>query len=388
MRPLTASCLVVAACGYPPLPKLAENPSDDDAGTDARLDAMPDAPNLCFGSYVRVCFDTAMDIPTTPAPLPADLTIEVDTESSPLCNQANSRKNDFCVIAGSTVTLVTGQSLRAFGTKPLVLLATTTIVLSGALDAGSNRNPGGALSLGAGANPVGMCAGLTEAGGNSGGYGGSFHGQGGTGSSQDGTAGTPSAAMASFPPSLRGGCPGGSGSTTRVGTGVPGLGGSGGGAVALVAAMSIRIDGEIRASGSGGRGGSGNESGGGGGGSGGMVVLETPSLIDSVGGRIIANGGGGGQGGAPQKTTPGDNNGQDGGESTAPMTAGMGGLDSNKDGGTGGNGSTGVLAGRAGSQGVGNGGGGAGGGGAGFVHAPGVATGRVSPASQDLPPSS
>jgi hypothetical protein len=158
--------------------------------------------------------------------------------------------------------------------------------------------------------------------------------------------------------------------------------------VALIATTSILVDSEIWAFGSGGHGGTGNESGGGGGGSGGMVVLEAPMVMESVAAKIFANGGGGGQGGAPPGAMQADV-GKDGGESTGPAILGPGGLDVTKVGGPGGDGSAAAqLLGRGGSQGGASGGGGAGGGGAGFVHAPGVDPTRVSPVSQDLPPSS
>ncbi|HET7502479.1 MAG TPA: hypothetical protein VFK02_15775, partial [Kofleriaceae bacterium] len=174
MRVLTASCLVVAACGYPSLPKLGEAPSGEDAGGS---DKPPPDANLCFGSYVKVCFSSIGDVPTTPAPLPADASIEIDTGASSLCNQANNRKNEYCVIVGTDIRVSVFQSLRAFGPKPLVLLSTATIELSGNIDVSSNRSPG-PVNTGAGANAAGMCAGLSEPVADAGGYGGSFQGPG------------------------------------------------------------------------------------------------------------------------------------------------------------------------------------------------------------------
>jgi hypothetical protein len=383
MRASLAFFLMVGSCGYPPLPRFGGDAGDARADADTR--ETPDA-NLCFGSYVKVCFDAVGDVPTAPAPLPDAVLVEFDTETSTMCDQHNDRKADYCVIAGAGMVIQAGHALRAFGKKPLVLLSTTTITMSGSIDVSSNHSPG-ATNLGAGANPTGMCAGLVEATGNSGGYGGSFHGAGGVGASAGGgTSGGPAAAMDSFPPSLRGGCPGGNGSTMAGGT--PGAGGSGGGAVALVAMTSILVDSEIRASGAGGHGGAGNTSGGGGGGSGGMIVLEAPMVMDTGGAKVWANGGGGGQGGA-MLGTPGTDIGADGEESGMPMTAALGGTSTNT-GGDGGSSSVGLrLFGNPGNTGGANGGG-AGGGGAGFIHAPGVDPSpmHVSPSSIDLPPKS
>src|SRR5512140_1223518 len=48
----------------------------------------PDA-SLCFGSFITVCFSNPADVPTAPPQLPAGPLIEVDTGSSPLCDQHN-----------------------------------------------------------------------------------------------------------------------------------------------------------------------------------------------------------------------------------------------------------------------------------------------------------
>lgn len=110
-----------------------------------------------------------------------------------------------------------------------------------------------------------------------------------------------------------------------------GAGGSGGGAVALIA-TEIRLDAEIKATGAGGFGGSG-QTGGGGGGSGGMVVLDAPIMLGM--GTVFANGGGGGQGGTGG-TRPAI--GAPGAESIGPESPGMGGI-SDTAGGRGGLGS-------------------------------------------------
>ena len=356
----------IPACGF-------QSPlSDGGGGGD---DGKP-AASTCFGSFVKVCFDSLADIPKTPPMLPSDDTIEIDTGASPICDQHNDRAAEYCVVAGEGFTLPAGKSIRGYGTKPLVLLSTTTFDLQGTVDVSSNKN-GGAINTGANANPPVCTSGMAPemAGG---GYGGSFGGKGGDGERLPGavpTTGNAALALTSPPMMLlRGGCPGGTGDASG------GVGGSGGGAVALIAATSIQIDGTVNASGTGGKGGPATKSGGGGGGSGGMIVLDAPSITAT--GPLFANGGGGGQGGA----TGGGHEGADGGESLAPLTAAPAGYNNTKDGGTGGTGSAGTSrltggdAGGGGKNAVNNGGGGGGGGGAGFIRAHGVTT-NISPPS-------
>jgi hypothetical protein len=365
MRLWMAALLAVgSACGF--------SSSGDDAGggDDGGTTKGP-----CFGSFVTVCFTTSEDVPKTPAMLPSDLTIELDTDSSPLCDQHNDRKDDYCVIAGAGFTLAVNQSINGYGSKPLVLMSTTTMRLeaTSTVTVSSNR-AGGPLATGAGANPAACVNGIpaVSAGG---GYGGSFGGKGGNGEQVGGTTGGIPADPLNSPPSvLRGGCPGGTGADSG------GMGGSGGGAVALIAKTSIELDGTINASGAGGRGGPASTSGGGGGGSGGMIVLDASSI--TVLGSLFANGGGGGQGG----TTGGGHEGADGGESPAPQTAAPAGNNTTggREGGSGGVGSSGTRlnAGNAGSvAATGNGGGGGGGGGAGFIRASGITGDLIAPPS-------
>ena len=286
----------------------------------------PDAPPRCFGSFVKVCFTTLADVPTMPLMLPSDNTIEIDTDASPLCNQHNDRKDEYCIVAGAGFTLAANKSLRGYGSKPLVLLSTTTFDLHGTVDVSSNHNIG-PQNIGANANPSVCTSGMAPemAGG---GYGGSFGGKGGDGERLSGaaaTSGVAAAALASLPPQLRGGCPGGIGDATG------GTGGSGGGAVALLAATSIQIDGKINASDAGGHGGPATQSGGGGGGSGGMIVLDAPSITTT--GPLLANGGGGGQGGDGAGGNIGI--GDDGGESPDPVTPAPAGNNTGRDGGAG-----------------------------------------------------
>lgn len=357
------------ACGF----STGTTPGDD-SGTPI-IDAMPDA-ERCFGSYVKVCF-------TSTAPV-AGLTLndDIDTDGS-ICNTGNDQTTPYCVVAGAGLTIPTGKTIRAYGSKPIIFLSTTTFQLIGNIDVSSVRMSATTTHLtGAGAALAATCTGNTAADHNSGGYGGTFGGKGGTGEGVGAAMGGQATAAAGSFPALRGGCPGGAGSTDTGGA-IPGAGGAGGGAVMIIA-QSIQIDGQINASGAGGRGGPNAKAGGGGGGSGGMIVLEAAALTGA--GMVWANGGGGGQGGAGGgggASGPGD----DGMESPGPATVAIGGQNGTREGGRGGAGSLGIRI--TGDQALGgaagNGGGGAGGGGAGVIYAPDLASAMISPASRSVP---
>ena len=378
MRLRMALLVMVSACGFQS--NNAKNDGggggSDGGGSDGGVipDAPPDAPLLCFGSYPNVCFTTPADVPTAALALPQ----EIDTSSSALCGTRNNQPT-FCVVAARGLTIAAG-TVRAYGARPLVLLSTTTFDLTGTLDVSSTS---GTVAHPTGPGVVGIASCADRAvtpDRSSGGYGGSFGGKGGDGQKQDG--GTPPVAgpAVSFPAALRAGCPGASGSPDKEGT-LTGIGGKGGGAVAIIA-TTINLNGQINASGAAGTAGPAVKSGGGGGGSGGMIVLDSPSIIAGASFALFANGGGGGQGGSLAT----DGSGQDGRESTGPFEAGAGGKNNRTTGGTGGDGAVGILS----KDGLpaqitglsGNAGGGAGGGGAGFIRAHGI-TDNIAPVSTD-----
>ena len=165
---------------------------------------------------------------------------------------------------------------------PLVLVATETIDILGGLDGVPNGNGavGGGFrgsSTGSGGGPGGGGA----AGSNNAGGGGSYCGVGGTGGAEKGAANAPggsSYGTAKLVP-LTGGSSGGGDELCA---------GAGGGAIQLVAGVSVTI----------GAGASVNVGGGGGsfgscgGGSGGALLIESPSV--TVDGALAANGGAGG----------------------------------------------------------------------------------------------
>lgn len=314
------------------------------ATNDANTDAKPDA-QTCFGAgLLHICLTA---LPTAPLAITANTNI--NTETSPLCvGYTGAMEGALCVVAATSVSIADMRRLRGVGAKPLVVLATESIVVDGTID----------VSAGAGANPS-TCVAPTAATGRQGGAGGSWHGRGGSGGGAVSGLG-PMSALATTTVALRGGCRGGDGAG-----GDGGSGGNGGGALYLIA-PAITINGTLDASGDGGGAGA-NASGGGGGGAGGFIGLDAPTVTVASGASVFANGGGGGEGGTPNK------DGNSGSSSTGPANAASGGSGGASHGGNGGNGSAGAsLDGNNGSAGGncdrnGSAGGG-GGGGTGFVY--------------------
>lgn len=373
--------MTMPACGFQSSSVSATDASETSPAIDARpSDAVisdgvpaPDATALCFGTYPTVCFASTSELPKAAVTLNAT----IDTDSTTDCDQHSDQRTAYCVVAGAGIVSRVGSITRATGSKPLVLLSTTTVDLAGTIDVSSKLVAGVPQNgAGVGAAIASCTTGAVAPTSNSGGYGGSFGGRGGLGQRQDAlqTQTPPTAPPPiDFPPKLRAGCPGASGSTGA--SVAPGAGGAGGGAISVIATR-INLSGTINASGSGGFGGPTEKAGGGGGGSGGMIVLDAPSIVASGIFALFANGGGGGQGGAHNATAAGQN----GVESAAPAAPGPGGLGPTV-GGAGGAGSAGPS--KDGSNASqanlgGDSGGGAGGGGAGFIRAPGV-TINVSP---------
>jgi hypothetical protein len=339
MRGLWVACLPwLIGCGF-------HSGVAADAGEDGTDTPMLDA-SLCFDGFTRVCLPA---LPTMPLVVGSDTTI--DTAAG--CEATTMGTADgVCVVAATMIEVRSGATLRATGLRPLVLLATSSIVVAGTLDAASHR--GG--TTGPGANPAACRIGTAPTlanGSGGGGHGGTFATIGGDGGDSvgRGAKGVASTTV-DVPVSLRGGCPGVAGAGPN-----PGAPGAGGGAVELNAG-SIMVSGSIHASGAGGQAGTLNDSGGGGGGSGGMIVFDTATL--AVTGTVMVQGGGGGGGsGGGGAGTPGAD----------PTQAGVGaapGDGYHDGGGTGGKGGTGAIAGDAGDAeagaliGGGGGGGGAG----------------------------
>jgi len=363
-----------------------------DAGVDAPPISSDGGTCLGKGLLGSVCLSGA-------APAAVTLTtVTINTESTTAGNcreiRAQSTGPSLCLITGTTINVAAGATVRGVGANPLVLLATQSITINGALDVSthSNETIAGVPALGAGARTAATCfaagvdglggSGSNGGGGAAGGSFGSAGAAGGTGGNNGNTGhGTPTPAAPSSV--LIGGCPGGHGGDGSGGSIGGGAGGNAGGAIYLLAGDSITIAGKINASGAGGAGGTnGNSSsgGGGGGGAGGLIGLEAGRI--TVTGTVFANGGGGGAGGGNAGT--GDS-GNPGADPTVATSAALGGTGPNN-GGNGGAGSVGSTAPVAGKNGTGNFpqcGGGGGGGGAGVVRVFGVPpaslTGTISP---------
>ena len=230
--------------------------------------------------------------------------------------------------------VITVSTVLAVGSRPLALVATSQLTVTGLLDVASHGSTRGAGSQSIECKPflrIPANGGPPGDTGGGGGAGGSFMSRGGDGGSgdagnhQNGLAADP---ILGVPMRLRGGCAG------QPGGGLAGTGGggAGGGAVYLLSGGELTIMGSINASGSSGLGGvnGGDESphgGGGGGGSGGLIVLYgASSIATSTTTTLVANGGGGG-GGAAAGGDPQIANGRDGNDPlvTAPTTPAAGG---------------------------------------------------------------
>lgn len=270
-----------------------------------------------------------------------------------------------------------GAKLRVAGTRPLIILSNTTIIIRGEIDLSSPTDSFSNERSGGGGHDPASCSMQANypahgsptnlAGGGGGGFG-SSGGSGGNGGPMQGPAGV-SVSMTPLAGGIRGGCPGGRGGTFLSGDGSPG--GHGGGAIHLAAQDSIEVEVEavIHAGGGGGVGGSRSADlagGGGGGGSGGLILLDAPEVHAHAFSRLFANGGGGGGG----STIAGPGQGGTGGNGLSadqPADRGNGPGDGS-DGGQGDCRSNGQLGGEpGGSSGSGTAGSGGGGGGVGYI---------------------
>ncbi len=314
---------------------------DGAAVADAALDAPPGA--FCGGTFAHVCIASA---PTVVVNLNGQA---IDTDGTAICTPlVGGSTIDACVVAGMSVQI--NGTVRATGSRPLVLLSSGTVLIAGTLDlsgGGANSNPS-------------ACGPAGNGGQLAGGAGGSYASTGGAGGRGTVSMANPDPALPLT--TLHGGCNGGDGSQSTA------AGGGAGGAVDLIG-MQIAVGGSINASGAGGQGGA-IAQGGAGGGSGGLVVLDSVSI--NVSGSVIAQGGGGGAGGG---TVGSGKSGED------PTTVGVAAPGGTEGSGGGSGGSGGVAgAGQDGAASVSFGAGG-GGGSTGFVHATSSPMGaiRISP---------
>lgn len=290
------------------------------------------------------------------------------------------------VVWTRTFTITAGASLRAYGDMPLAIIATSAIRIEGTIDASSTATTKGAggnsPACGASTGKPGLqCAQHGGSGGGGGGFGapGAPGGEGGDthdcgGAATSGQPGGMAGIATGVPTKIRGGCGGGDGQPSNDPAGVIGVGGAGGGGVALIARDKVLVTGTIHAGGGGGQKGL-ERAGGGGGGSGGFLFLESVD-VDLQATSIVAANGGGGAGGCDGTNT------HEAGETGLPL------IDNDADGGdgdgAGGNGGDGGFAATAATAGaLSTRGGGGGGGGVGVirVHAKtGSQAGKASPA--------
>jgi len=267
---------------------------DADDGIDARLD---------FGAG-----DFAIHVSAGPAMSNISFNpgATLNTDADMLCQPVpwtNGSQPAACMLYAKTISIQDG--LEVIGTRPVVMLASSALMVNGLVDVASHVT--GKVAPG---SPSSACKafGMAPASNGStggGGAGGSFvslAGNGGAGGGQNG--GTAAAADTLTPNLLRAGCDGQGGANGSMP--LPGAGGHGGGAIYLVAGGTITLSGTaiINASGSGG-GQAMKSSGGGGGGSGGMIVLFAQTIMAS-GARLAANGGSGATGAGPGAGTVGN----------------------------------------------------------------------------------
>ena len=178
---------------------------------DAIVDAPIDVPSdslTCFGVLKSICF-TAVPTGTI------SISGAIDTGTDVRCAvYPQAGGPDLCVISGAMINVA---ATTAKGPRPLVLIGTTAINVTGTLDVTSSSG------------------GLAGAGSGGGGFG-AVGGAGGRGAN-NGTAGAAGQVLGVT--QLRGGCPGGKGGDGDGSSG--GVVGLGGGAVALIAGTTIGI---------------------------------------------------------------------------------------------------------------------------------------------------
>ncbi|HEY5928490.1 MAG TPA: hypothetical protein VIV11_42680 [Kofleriaceae bacterium] len=353
-----------------------------DGGVDGDGNLIIDAPdggNGCVGSGVfEIC-------PMGAATGTKMLSGPIDTNGT-MCHStqlwAGGGQTTSCFIVAAMITV---QNVTVTGSRPLVLVASNEINVTGHLDAASHVSP---ASTGPGlpATPCGTFAAAPQSdSGAGGGAGASFAmigGKGGNGGSGNNGAANEGLAYNTFltaPPGLfRAGCDGQTGAT---GNGGGGMGGRGGGAV-MLAAPTIQLGAAaiINASGAGGQQAL-KAAGGGGGGSGGMILMHATTFSITSGAIVLANGGSGSSGGDGNNSGVGVRGNDP--NPTDPTTAAAGG---DGVGGTGGNGFAGISLATAGMPGISGAGGGGGGGAGGYIQSnmP-LTSASVSPAANVVP---
>src|SRR5512143_1599355 len=76
----------------------------------------PGATGPQYGTFIKVGFPSLSDVPTAPLLWTNNMTINTDGS---MCDTRNNQASRYCVIAGSSITLASGNTLTAHGSKPL-----------------------------------------------------------------------------------------------------------------------------------------------------------------------------------------------------------------------------------------------------------------------------
>jgi hypothetical protein len=321
--------VAIAGCGFQHGGLMSSSSDDAMSGDDADLpnaidpfhlgpgDGLPGTGALVLTGSVAI--DTSIPL-IKGMTLPAGVTFDVRPQLG--------GGPDLAVLHVATLDVQGGAMVRIVGTRPLVIVASGVVTVSGVLDAGAHgvdAGAGGSLPAtgdGAGQHGNHETSNQSDSGGGGAGYGNA----GAAGGAITGTCtATAGAAGVMYGDAAITRLIGGSGGGTNSGTQcTPDLGGAGGGALQLTSAMSISITGTVLASGGGGRGstdcGQSDVNSGAGGGSGGAIVLQAPAIM--LGGVVAANGGGGG--GSSSTGSGNANPGDDGGAGSAQANGGTG----------------------------------------------------------------
>ncbi|MFT3694167.1 MAG: hypothetical protein QM831_13565 [Kofleriaceae bacterium] len=247
---------------------------------------------------------------------------------------------EVAVLRVSSLVVDNTANVRVIGSRPLIVIASGTITINGAIDAGGHLTEAGAGGLasaaGEGSGSRGAHDGdYSDTGGGGGGFGDVAGAGGAISGCTNQLPGGRAGAMTGDPTitTLIGGSGGGAGESSAC---TDNLGGAGGGALQFTSSTSIHITGVINVGGGGGKGGTdcgpsdGNS--GAGGGAGGAIVLQAPQILNE--GVLAANGGGGGGSGTGAGGSGG--NGDNGKPSTAVANGGPGSGQSGIAGGKGG----------------------------------------------------
>lgn len=305
--------LAIAGCSFEPGIATDAAPSGDGPGADgfvgsidvAHLGGDEEAKLTGTAAWI-IDAETTVDTTTgeVDPPLPAGVVVIASAAQQ-------SDGPDVMVIQATEIEVQ--DDLDVVGTRPLILVATSRIVLDNAtIDISASKarpGPGGfASDLGPGAGHLGSRAEAADGGGGGGSYG-TAGGPGGIGGQAGALGGAPGTVYGGSMV-LQGGSGGAKGVALDSGCDSPG--GGGGGAIQLTAPrIAGSSNATVNAGGGGGsRGVTCDTDGpaGGGGGAGGMIFLDAPMLTGMI--RLVAQGGGGGEG----ASADGSNDGGDGGD--------------------------------------------------------------------------